>query len=600
MYSSFAYRSSLSEFIADHASAFPGKPAVIFPKDTASGEDSVLTYGRLAQHAGALADWLRSRLRPGDRVMLALPTGPDFVAAFVACLYAGMVAVPVPVPDGFSNALRRTAGIAADCGTELVLATGHDLPAVAEWADVHGLDHVTCAPVPRPDQLPAGDHLLGGGPSADSLAFLQYTSGSTGEPKGVMVTHRSLMANIELCRAGIGFDSSTVFGGWVPLYHDMGLIVLLCMPLRNGTTTVLMSATAFLRHPVEWLRVIDRYGIGISPAPNFAYDLCNRVITDEQIATLDLSRWRFAINGAEPVHAPTMAAFAAKFAAAGLTPAAFVPSYGMAEATVYVSTKPPATRPVVLSVEAGPADRGRLVAAPGDRRSLVSCGFPRGFELRIVDPATREVLPDARIGEIWLRGPSVTRGYWGRAAATAATVAAVTAAREPGWLRTGDLGAVHDGELYVTGRLKEMLIVHGRNLFPQDLEHEAKAAHPALTGLVGAAFGVAAPDERPVLVHEVNLRAARAQLPSVAAAIKTRLTRAFAIPAGNVILVRRGAVRRTTSGKIERATMRQLFLDGHLHAVHADLEPAVARLLPEPPLAPAGTAAGTAAAGVAR
>jgi acyl-CoA synthetase (AMP-forming)/AMP-acid ligase II len=333
----------------------------------------------------------------------------------------------------------------------------------------------------------------------------------------------------------------------------------------------------FLRQPLNWLRMIDDYGIGNSAAPNFAYERCTRLISDADVSTVDLSRWDCAINGSEPIHAPTMAAFSAKFAAAGFRAGTMTPGYGMAEATVYVSSKPAADRARVLSVDRELAEAGLLRPTPDGSRAVVSCGVAAEYDVRIVDPVTRDVCADGVVGEIWLRGASVAQGYWGRAEATDATFRATTAGGEQGFLRTGDLGALHEGELYVTGRLRERLIVHGRNIFPQDLEQEARATDTALTGLVGAAFGVSAPDERVVIVHEVTNP--RVDLPAICMAIKDQLTRDVGVPIGSVVLVRRGMVRRTTSGKIERGATRDLFLRGELPILHADLEPAVARLV---------------------
>jgi len=562
----------VTDVIADHASAFPDRPAVIFPGDNT---DTELNFGPMAARGWALAEWLRDELAPGSRVMLALPTGPEFVTAFIGCVTAGMIAVPVPIPDSRKNARRRTATVTHDSGTAMVLAADADLAGVTEWADACELA-VRCSTVPDvgmrgapPSGLPPQD--------GDSLVFLQYTSGSTGDPKGVMVSHANLLANTSLYFQATRSTTETRFGGWIPLYHDMGLVALLCTPLLLGGTTVLTSPSSFLRQPLNWLRMIDEYDVRNSAAPNFAYERCTRMTTDEQLSTLDLSRWECAINGSEPIHAPTMAAFTAKFAAAGFRASTMTPGYGMAEATVYVSSKAPDERPKVLRVDPDLADVGVLQPIPDGERAVVSCGTPADYDVRIVEPATRVVRPDGEVGEIWLRGPSVAQGYWGRDEATRATFRAGTAGGEHGFLRTGDLGAVHQGELYITGRLKEMLIVHGRNIFPQDLEHLARTTDPALTGLVGAAFGVSAPGERVVIVHEIANP--KADLPAIGMAIKEQLTSAFGIPVGNVVLVRRGMVSRTTSGKIERGTTRAHFLSGELRALHMDLEPVVARLV---------------------
>ena len=404
---------SLPEAVAMHARDFPGRRALIF-RHPGAGEDEVVSYADLARHVSAYAARLRRQLAPGARVMLGLPASREWVVAFVACQAAGMVPVPVPVPGGYSNTRRRTAGIARDCGADQVLAAQADLPAVIQWAADSGLHGLSCETVPLARELhapgPAGE--TAGAPHDGALAFLQYTSGSTGDPKGVMVTHRSLIANADLLRRHLRLDADTGVGGWIPLYHDMGLVAQLCTPLLIGGTSAFMPATAFLRRPADWLRLLHDYRLSMSAAPNFAYDLCVRTVTPEQVAELDLSAWRCAINGSEPIHAPTMAAFTAKFAAARFRPEAMVPGYGMAEATVFVSAKAPGRPPGVLTVDAAQADRGFVVPDPAGERALVSCGTPEGFDVRIVDPATREVLPERQAGEVWLRGPSVARGYW--------------------------------------------------------------------------------------------------------------------------------------------------------------------------------------------
>lgn len=586
----FTAHSNLCDVVADHAAKFPSRPAAIFVRGPGQGEADELSYAQLAGRAWLLADWLRSRLAPGSRVMIALPPGLDWVTAFTGCLAAGMIAVPAPVPTTYANARRRTAGVIRDSGTTMVLTSSQDLADVTEWAAENDLSGVACSALPDMGEACAPPPAAGRGPCPDSLAFLQYTSGSTGDPKGVMVSNGNIAANAELFCRQLGMDAATRFGGWIPFHHDMGLITLLCVPLLLGSTTAIMPASAFLRRPVDWLRAIDRYGINMSAAPNFAYDQCTRAVTDEQAAALDLSAWRWAINGSEPVHVPIMEAFARKFAASGFRPGAMLPGYGMAEATVFVSCRRPGAP---LKPLAADPEQGRLTPDLTRGAAVVSHGIPQGFDVRIVHPQTREVAPDGSIGEIWLRGTSVAQGYWQRQGSTDATFRATTADGETGWLRTGDLGALLDGEIYITGRLKEMLVIRGRNLFPQDLEQEARAVHPALRGLVGAAFAVAAPDERAVIVHEVNVRAADAELPRIATAIKARLTETFAIPARNVVLVRRGTIRRTTSGKIERVATRQLFFEGSLRAAHTDLEPAVARLIRRQELAGAGAPAGT-------
>jgi acyl-CoA synthetase (AMP-forming)/AMP-acid ligase II len=414
--------------------------------------------------------------------------------------------------------------------------------------------------------------------------LLQYSSGATGSPKGVMLAHRNVLANLAGLDRLIGLREDDSFGSWMPLHHDFGLYVQLTLPLIHGAHAVLMSPTDFVRRPVEWLRMMDRYGTTASSAPDFAYDMCVRVIPDEQLDGLDLSRLRFLANGSEPIHPPTMAAFGKRFARIGLQPSAFTAGYGMAEVTVYASGTPTPQEPTVVVADRRRLEDGEhpaLVATRGPGKELVGVGRPLALGTRIVDPRTREPLPDGDIGEIWLSGDSVGLGYWGRPELSEETFRArLTGDHDPGrtWLRTGDLGALVDGDLFVTGRLKEILIIRGRNLFPQDVEHEARAAHPALEGVVGAAFGVEAPEERLVLVHEVSPRLPAEELPDVANALIQELTVAFGVPVRNVVLVRRGTVKRTTSGKIQRGAVRQDFLAGELTVLHAALEAEVRRL----------------------
>ncbi|KHJ61487.1 AMP-binding protein, partial [Burkholderia glumae] len=339
-----------------------------------------------------------------------------------------------------------------------------------------------------------------------------------------------------------------------------------------------MTPTMFVTRPFAWLRMIDRYDIHYSAAPNFAFDLCARRVTDEQLGRLDLSRWTFATNGSEPVQAATLAAFARRFAAAGFRVDALCPCYGMAEATVYVSGKG-RRGPHLIEADAQAYAERRFAPARRDAaaRELVSCGVPVGYEVRIVDPQTNEVLPPDRFGEIWLRGESVARGYWRNEAATEATFRARTRGGDDYFMRSGDLGLLHEGELYVCGRIKEMLISNGRNLYPQDIEFELREQHPELASRLGAVFGVSASrGEAIVVTHEVRGVPDDATLARLAQGIRATVSREFGAPVGGVVLLRQGSVRRTTSGKIQRRAMRELFLSGALDALHESLAPEVA------------------------
>jgi acyl-CoA synthetase (AMP-forming)/AMP-acid ligase II len=592
MTSHLSVHANAADAFAERVAAHPERTALTIYRGPVAAEHDALTFAELARRAQLRAAVLAARLAPGDRVLIALPTCAEFAELYLACLFAGMVAVPAPPLGGSANAAERVAAIAGDCAPAAAFTVDGDRAAMATRLREHGLEHVLVwVPGDTGPGESAAPPAVPHRPGRDTLAVLQYSSGSTGTPKGVMLTHGSILANVTAFGAccGIGPDDSS--GTWIPLHHDMGLFAQLTTGLLFGVGTVLMPSADFVRRPVEWFRMMDRFGVTITAAPNFAYDLCQRVMTDEQLDSLDLSRLRLAFNGSEPIHAPTMAAFSTRFERAGLRPESLAPAYGLAEATVYVSAKAPGVPATVLvadQLRLRAARRPELRPTSGAGHGIVSVGRCAGFQPRIVDPQTRRVLPDGAIGEIWLRGPGIGRGYWNQPQLSERTFAARLASgaaagdTEAAWLRTGDLGALVGGELFVTGRIKEMLIVRGRNLFPHDLEQEARAAHQALGGFVGAAFGVAVPDERIVLVHEVNPKLPAEDLPAVAAAVTRRLTAAVGAPVRNVLLVRRGTVRRTTSGKIQRSATRSRFLAGDIVSLYADLEPGVLAVIGRP------------------
>jgi acyl-CoA synthetase (AMP-forming)/AMP-acid ligase II len=541
-----------------------------------------LTYGDLDRAARRVAGALRAHGVEGRPVLLMYPGSLEFLKAFTGCLYSGAVAVPAPLPEGHARGrLGRSSAMLRDCGAKVVLTDRASAPDVALWlaTEGHG-DDVVCV---ASDALPDGDDAWQApatGP--DDLAFLQYTSGSVSEPRGVMVTHRNLMANQAALQRVLDTTRADRFGGWLPLYHDMGLIAHLLHPLWLGSASVMMSPTAFIKRPVRWLEAVDEHRVTIGGGPNFAYDLALRRVTDAQLARLDLSRWRLALNGAEPVRADTLDAFARRFAAAGLRAEAVYPCYGLAEATLVVSggvSGEPYRR-----VEADAAALARDVftpAAPGaESRTVVGSGRVTDFDVRVVDPVGYRELPAGAVGEIWLRGDSVAAGYYGRPEESEATFRAVLAGGEGGFLRTGDLGVLHDGQLYVTGRLKEVVILNGRNVYPQDVEHAVKALHPALAAGNGAAFSVEAGREQLVLVQEVRGEQLDGpRLRELAQEIQQLIGKEFHVPAGNVLLVRPGTVRRTTSGKVQRTLMRRQFLAGEVYGEYEVFEPAVRALV---------------------
>ena len=529
-------------------------------------EGGRLTYAELDRRARALAVRLRDAGLEGQRALMLYPPGLDFVIAFLGCLYAGVVAVPA-YPPASKRHLPRLRSIVVDSEPTVALtvegqmarlrraaATLDQLAGLSWWAT----DAFDTEPAGDVDwQRPAID--------GDTLAFLQYTSGSTADPKGVRVAHRNLLHNEAVIERGFGNTADDLIVGWLPLYHDMGLIGNLLQPLWLGTGCVFMAPVAFLQKPHRWLAAISKYGGTVSGGPNFAYELCVQRINEEQRRGLDLSSWRLAFSGAEPVRAETLERFARTFAPQGFRSSAFFPCYGMAETTLMTTGGPPGREPVVWQVDAAALEQGRAESAEGEdakQRPLVGCGgVGQDLDVAVVDPASHERLDGGRIGEIWVSGPSVAEGYWQRAEASRETFEARLVGDATPWLRTGDLGVLEDGELFVTGRLKDLVILRGRNHYPQDLELTAQRAHPSLRLDSGAAFAVeVAGEERLVIVHEVERRPSDPPELMVDA-IRRAVSEEHEVQVYDVVLIRVGTLPKTSSGKIQRARCRQEYLD---------------------------------------
>ncbi|HYG63468.1 MAG TPA: amino acid adenylation domain-containing protein, partial [Thermoanaerobaculia bacterium] len=544
-------------------------------------EEGTLSYAGLDRQARTIGAALARLSAAGERVVLLFPPGLEFIAAFFGCLYAGAVAVPA-YPPRSQRGLPRLLSILSDARPRVVLTTrallGKTRPLLARLA----ADGVAVDCLATDDLAPEGAEAWTA-PDIDggTLAFLQYTSGSTSTPKGVMVSHANLLHNEEIIRQAFGQSAESVILGWLPLYHDMGLIGNVLQPLYVGAPCILMSPVAFLQKPLRWLEAIGRYRATTSGGPDFAYALCAARIGEEQRAGLDLSSWRVAFNGAEPVRAETMERFAAAFASCGFRREAFYPCYGLAEATLFVTGGTLGDPPRAVPFDAAALEKDRAVPPEPGRaaRELVGCGQAwGGQEVLVVDPATSAARPAGTVGEVWVAGPSVAHGYWRNPEATERDFHARLADEpEAGpFLRTGDLGFFQDGELFVTGRLKDLIILRGRNLYPQDVELTAERAHPALRPGCGAAFAVEAGGaERLVVTLEMERRADGASPEAVAEAVRRAVAEEHEAQVHEVVLLRAGTIPKTSSGKIQRHACRAGYLAGGLEVVgRSALDPA--------------------------
>ncbi|MEM7482008.1 MAG: amino acid adenylation domain-containing protein [Acidobacteriota bacterium] len=551
------------------ASDHPERTAFRF---LARGEELVeeLTYGELDRRARALATRLQDTGQAGDRALLILPPGLDFVVAFVGCLYSGRIAVPLspPRPGRSSPALEA---VLADARPRWLLDDGGVVGRGKRlYPELEALESISVGDHDdRGDSDgPRSDGRFGDA-DADAVALIQYTSGSTRRPRGVVVRHRNLLHNQEQIRAAFGQSERSVVVSWLPLYHDMGLLGAVLQPLYCGATCVLMPPASFVQRPRRWLEAIDRYRGTTSGGPDFGYAHCLRRIPPDDRAGLDLSSWRVAFNGAEPVRADTMNDFAEAFAPAGFDRSVFFPCYGLAEATLFVTGGEAGSGARVERFDSSALEGHRAEASrASDGRPLVACGRPRGDQrVAVVEPLHRQPLPSGQVGEIWVSGESVAAGYWGRRRETARTFGARLVGESEGrtYLRTGDLGFVDEaGDLFVAGRLLDLMVLRGRNLHPHDLEAIATASK----GVGGAAAFEAEVegDPRAVAVIEVGRRPRPDEVARVSAAVRAAIAAEMEV-AAVVVPVSAGAIPRTTSGKVRRSACRSAWLAGDLPVV---------------------------------
>ncbi|MFL6284933.1 MAG: amino acid adenylation domain-containing protein [Pyrinomonadaceae bacterium] len=562
---------SLVGLLRARAQSHAGRTLYSFLSEELTAETS-LTYAELDEKARAVGAWLQEAGAAGKPVLLLFPAGLEYIAAFFGCLYAGAAAVPAYPPSRNRN-INRLLAIVKDARPSVVLTTQSVLskiePRLNETPELKGLRWTAT------DSLGQSWAGLWREPDVDgeTLAFLQYTSGSTAAPKGVMVTHGNLLHNEELIRRAFDQSEESVIVGWLPLFHDMGLIGNVLQPLYVGARCVLMSPTAFLQSPFGWLEAISRYRATTSGGPNFAYDFCVRKVTPAQRETLDLSSWEVAFDGAEPVRAETLERFCAAFGPCGFRREAFFPCYGLAEATLFVSGGPKGGGPRVGEFRRSALERNEVLPASDDgqdSRSLVSCGdAPREQQVRVVDPESLKQCPAGRVGEIWVTGASVARGYWNRPEETERVFGVRLADTGEGpYLRTGDLGFVDGDRLFVTGRLKDLIIIRGRNCYPEDIEQTAGRCDESLRPGEGAAFSVeVAGEERLVVVHEVVRGYDAAKLVDAAENIRKSLAEEYDLQPHAVSLIKPGTLLKTSSGKIQRQATKRAFVGGKLEVL---------------------------------
>jgi acyl-CoA synthetase (AMP-forming)/AMP-acid ligase II len=560
---------TLVELLQHRASATPDALAYGFLGSKL--DEQHCTYGELHQRALAVASRLRDVVQADDRVLVCHLPGLDYVAAFFGCLYAGAIAVPV-YPPQYNKSFDRIRSIIEDARPRAALTSSAILQKLGAHVSATGAAAGTALEWIVTEDLGAADgHGQPARRQPGSIAFLQYTSGSTAEPKGVRLSHGNLLDNLQAIQRNFHSHPRSVGCIWLPPYHDMGLIGGILQPLYAGFPVYLMSPIAFVLRPIRWLEAITRFGGTISGGPNFAYDLCVARIKPEEMAHLDLRSWEVAFCGAEPVRAATLAAFRAKFEPVGLSPHALHPCYGLAEATLMVTAGGYAAPVVTREVDA--ESLAQNVARPATQRPgrvLVGCGQAiDGTEVKVVDPRTFAPCAEGEIGEIWVAGPGVAPGYWAAPEPSAESFGGRLASGEGPYLRTGDLGFLEHGELFITGRVKDVIIVKGRNYYPQDIEHSVSRSYPGLRADGAVAFSVDQGDEDLLVVmQEVEQKLMPSDLGQVIPVIAKAVLAACEIAPHDIVLVPKGSVARTSSGKLQRQLMKQRYLARQLEVLY--------------------------------
>jgi acyl-CoA synthetase (AMP-forming)/AMP-acid ligase II/alkylation response protein AidB-like acyl-CoA dehydrogenase/acyl carrier protein len=564
------------EVLRARAAEQPSQRAYTFLVD-GKVEGATLTYSELDSKARSIAAFLQQRQAQGERVMLLYPQGLEVIAAFLGCLYAGVIAIPVPPPESgrLKRTLPRLKAIARDAQAKFVLTTAKILALVEEYREqipeFQSMTWIDTEQIP----LELAENWFDPQVCRENLAYLQYTSGSTSTPKGVMISHGNLIFHSEYLQRACGYkpDSATVT--WMPYFHDYGLVEGLLQPLFNGTPCFVMSPFSFIKRPIHWLQAISRYQATHSQAPNFAYDQCVRRISIEDCQGLDLSHWQAAGNAAEPINPKVLERFFTTFEPFGFRWHTFSPAYGLAEATLLVSSSPETDTPVLCQLDAAMLEKNYVVDATAQSeltRTVVGCGrLVCETQVKIVNPETLVQCAPNEVGEIWASDPSVAQGYWNRPQETEQTFRAYIMNTDAGpFLRTGDLGFIKNGELFISGRLKDLIIIRGTNHYPQDIEWTVQSSHPALRAEHGAAFAVEVGGvERLVITQEVERHHRDLDINQVIESIRQAIADNYELDVYAILLLKTGSILKTSSGKIQRQACRLGFLENNLDALGA-------------------------------
>ncbi len=577
--------SSYVDVLRYHADHQPDKTAYIFLKD-GEKEEVIITYAELDLKAKAIAARLQKQCRFGDRVLLLYSPGLEFIPAFFACLYAGVLAVPVypPSPANLDASMDKLMTIISDAKPSAALTT-QDIATMVDFikGDYPEVGKINWIASDRVENNISAD-FISQVIAKDTTAFLQYTSGSTGNPKGVMVSHGNIFYNEEMIKTCFEHTDQSIWAGWVPFFHDMGLLGSILHPLHMGIQCIIMSPMDFLKKPIRWLQAISRYKVTTSGGPNFGFDLCVRKIPNEALSDLDLSCWKAAFNGAEPIRAETIKNFYDKFKVCGFREESLQPCYGMAETTVFISSVGRLIKPTISYIDNSALERNKVVIKKPNEKNIhtiVGCGQTwLDQKICIVDPKSLTKSPENSIGEIWISGDNITQGYWNKAKETKDTFHAyIKDTGEGPFLRTGDLGFMVNKEVFITGRRKDLIIVRGRNFYPHDLEDKVWKTHPSLRQGCCVAIAIDVENEEKLLViQEVkNQYLENLNFDDILDTIFQTILKHNEIAPHAVVLIKQGTIPKTSSGKVQRSQCRKNYLNGTLDTialkVHETLDP---------------------------